>query len=167
VWRVLFVTRNYELPGATADAWSSDFAHFDVAGAEYLAQEATQLLLVGLDTPSVDHPTQSPICHGAHGALYSRRIAILENLNLMAGQQLILANSEAMRGAQMPGAVAACDPPDHQEESTVFPHMPMPLAPLHVLGTVMTVFIPSQCFPDSKGCAVVFFPHATAETSEH
>jgi kynurenine formamidase len=149
VWRVLFITRNYRTEAA-GDKWDGEFAHFDLSGAEFLAAEATHLLLVGLDTPSVDHPSQSPICHGAHGALYKHRIAILENLNLEAAQRVILSNRDSLASTVGEGSAAE-----------------RPVGKAHLRGTVMTVFIPAQCFPDSKGCAVVFFPNATTTTTEH
>ena len=144
VWRALFITRDYDAekkrsPIGTLDEWDDNFAHFDPKAADYLAAEASQLLLVGLDTPSMDHPTQSPICHGAHGALYRHKIALLENLNLDGVQLLIRASAAA--------ASAATN-----------------LSPAHVVGTMMTVFIPAQSFPDAKGCAVVFFPSAYPST---
>lgn len=97
VWRFLFRTRAAvaETPttssSATAslrpsdndeeDAWDPTFAHFDPDAARYLAEMCPSLLLIGLDSASVDHPNASPICHHSHGVFWTHHIAILENLD--------------------------------------------------------------------------------------
>jgi kynurenine formamidase len=81
--RVLFWFREPEGDGKpAADEWRDAFAHFTRSGTEALVSLCPQLLLVGTDSASVDHPSASPICEHAHGVLARRGVAILENLNL-------------------------------------------------------------------------------------
>ena len=60
--------------------WTNDFCHFTVESAQYLAEEFENLLLIGIDTPSVDHPNKAPIIAFSHGQFWNKRIALLENL---------------------------------------------------------------------------------------
>jgi arylformamidase len=72
--RVLFKTRQEGTP----EAWAEDFAHLTPELVSALA--ASGAVLVGIDTPSVDHPasTQLP----CHHELYENGVYNLENLNL-------------------------------------------------------------------------------------
>jgi kynurenine formamidase len=79
VSRILLRTRN--APNEEQE-WQNEFAHLDPKCADWLVQTFPNLVLVGIDTPSIDHPTASPIIHCSHGALWKQRVAILENLNL-------------------------------------------------------------------------------------
>jgi arylformamidase len=71
--RVLFRTGT-----ASAGAFTNDFAHFSADAAEALVTLGVRL--VGIDTPSVDHPESKTL--GSHHAFDRGKIAILENLVL-------------------------------------------------------------------------------------
>jgi len=79
VFRLLLCSRTYETSDRH-DRWDNDFAHLTTECAKKLAR-LPRLFLIGVDTPSVDHPCASPICETAHGALYEGSIAIIENLD--------------------------------------------------------------------------------------
>ena len=64
----------------TPDEWDAHFAHLNRESAEFLAK-LPRLVLLGIDTPSIDHPAAAPIAAHAHGALWSGRVAILEGLD--------------------------------------------------------------------------------------
>lgn len=72
--RVLFKTRREGPP----EAWTDEFAHLSAALAQRLAIGGA--VLVGLDTPSVDHATSRTL--DAHHALFGGKVAVLENLRL-------------------------------------------------------------------------------------
>lgn len=80
VTRILFRTR--DAPLDLSEEWTNDFPHFDPKCAQWLVNSFPNLLLIGIDTPSIDHPSAAPIIHCSHGALWNQRVAILENLNL-------------------------------------------------------------------------------------
>lgn len=63
--------------------WDDHFAHLSIECAKFLGN-LPNLLLVGIDTPSIDHPSASPIIKCSHGSLWNGRVAILENLNLIS-----------------------------------------------------------------------------------
>ena len=81
VWRLLLSTRKYSNAEEGLDQWVGQFAHFSPESVDALCKMCPKLLLVGLDTPSVDHPSASPISEAAHGRLYAFQVAILENLD--------------------------------------------------------------------------------------
>ncbi len=60
--------------------WEGVFAHLHPDAANFLGQ-LPHLQLVGIDTPSIDHPNASPIIEKSHGGLWAGRVAILEGLN--------------------------------------------------------------------------------------
>lgn len=62
------------------DEWDDQFSFLSIETAEFLGK-LPNLLLIGIDTPSVDHPSASPICNCSHGNLFKGCIAILENLD--------------------------------------------------------------------------------------
>lgn len=97
----------------------SDFSYFELAAAEYLTASSS-VRLVGVDAPSVDAPSLSPICDGSHGMFYSGGVAIVENLIV----------------------------PDNLWSGRV----------LAIKGWLQTTFHPTQDFPDSRGCSVLFVP---------
>lgn len=72
-WRILFRTTKGVTPVAPA--------YFDIDAARYLAS-LPSLILIAVDSISVDNPTMSPICDGAHGAFLRERVAIVENVVL-------------------------------------------------------------------------------------
>jgi kynurenine formamidase len=74
--RLLIRTYAAELP----TEWDPDFAHFSIDAARFLGS-LPNLVLIGLDSPSMDHPSASPICDCSHGALWAGRVAILEGLD--------------------------------------------------------------------------------------
>ncbi|ORC88340.1 uncharacterized protein TM35_000172120 [Trypanosoma theileri] len=78
VWRLLLVTRRLSTHGD--GAWETGFAYLERETVQYISEKFPLLLLFGTDAPSVDHPNAAPICEAAHGALYEKGIAILENL---------------------------------------------------------------------------------------
>lgn len=71
--RVLFRTQT-----ASPHSFSHQFAHFSKAAAEALVRLG--VVLVGIDTPSVDHPDSKTL--GAHHVFDRGGVAILENLAL-------------------------------------------------------------------------------------
>jgi len=71
--RILLKTRD-RAPGA----WEETFAHLTSALAERISNEGA--MLVGIDTPSVDHPESKDL--PAHHALFEGGVANLENLRL-------------------------------------------------------------------------------------
>jgi kynurenine formamidase len=75
VTRLLFCTRT-----AILDQWSNDFAHFNKASAAWLGDHLPNLVLVAIDTPSVDASTVAPIIDYAHGQFWNARIALAENI---------------------------------------------------------------------------------------
>lgn len=70
------ILRTYE---QTPNRWDSRFAFLDVEAGWFLG-ELPNLVLLGTDAPSVDHPGASPIDQCAHGGLWAGRVAILEGL---------------------------------------------------------------------------------------
>lgn len=56
------------------------FPHLTKDGAEFLVNAGTQM--VGIDTPSVDHPEEKCLSGAVHGLLYDARTAIVENVGL-------------------------------------------------------------------------------------
>lgn len=77
-WRILFRTNASSGP---QEQHSTPPAYFDVDAAKYLAS-LPNLLMVGIDSMSVDDPNLAPICDGSHGAFFSARVAIVENVVL-------------------------------------------------------------------------------------
>lgn len=63
----------------TPAVWEDTFAHLSPAAGEFLGA-LPNLLLLGTDAPSVDHPSASPIIACAHGGLWAGRVALLEGL---------------------------------------------------------------------------------------
>lgn len=61
----------------TPAKWDSNFAYLEPDAAKFLGS-LPNLVLVALDSPSVDHPNASPIHEKAHGGLWSGRVAIIE-----------------------------------------------------------------------------------------
>lgn len=91
--RVLLKTRR-EAPHA---AWSDEFAFLSVELTRKLASAGA--VLVGLDTPSVDHPRSRSL--DAHHALFEAGIANLENLRLdhvRPGEYFLLAAPVLLEG---------------------------------------------------------------------
>jgi arylformamidase len=72
--RILFKTRQEHAP----EVWVEDFAHLTPELVSVLA--ARGVVLVGIDTPSVDHPRSTRL--PCHHALYKSRICNIENLDL-------------------------------------------------------------------------------------
>lgn len=98
-WRIVF--RTFSLADKTEDKWRDNFAHFDPEAALALGR-LPNLILVGIDTPSVDGPSVSPICEGAHGAFHSNDVAIIENLRLNSVDELLsnpAVEVEVLRGS--------------------------------------------------------------------
>eukprot|EP00331_Platyophrya_macrostoma_P011763 CAMPEP_0176429826 /NCGR_PEP_ID=MMETSP0127-20121128/13921_1 /TAXON_ID=938130 /ORGANISM="Platyophrya macrostoma, Strain WH" /LENGTH=345 /DNA_ID=CAMNT_0017811663 /DNA_START=37 /DNA_END=1074 /DNA_ORIENTATION=+ len=93
----------------TNPSWTSDFAHFDLSGAQFLA-ELPNLLLIAIDTPSVDHVSQSPICDGAHGVFFDHRVAIMENLVIPAS----LVQSDDSACSVVQGTLLTCFHPTQE-----------------------------------------------------
>ena len=123
VWRLLFVTTTCDPDkGQDGSAWVSKFSYFCPDAVSFLAKAAPKLMMVGLDTPSVDHPSCSPLHENSHGRLFANDIAIVENLCYGALHNTLLANNNVVE------------------------------------GSLLTVFNPMNCFPDSRGCQVIFFP---------
>lgn len=56
------------------------FPYFGLDAGHFFAE--LNLKLVGIDTPSVDHPKKPDICNGVHGILLKSNTAIIENINL-------------------------------------------------------------------------------------
>jgi kynurenine formamidase len=81
-YRLLFCTRRYPATFTSNpdDQWDDNFAYFDPQSAHELARKCRGLLCIGIDSPSVDAPSVSPICEGSHGVFYRSSIAHLENL---------------------------------------------------------------------------------------
>eukprot|EP00760_Papus_ankaliazontas_P000899 PhM_4_TR10300/c0_g1_i1/m.4088 len=83
VYRLLLCSRRHDghlTTESPADVWDPESAYLDPECAKYLAG-LPNLLLLGIDTPSIDAPTAAPLCDNSHGALYAGRVAILENLD--------------------------------------------------------------------------------------
>ena len=72
--RVLFKTTSFPNP----NKWNSDFCSLSPSLIEYLAQ--SQVLLVGIDTPSIDPELSQNM--ESHQAVYSNNMAILEGIVL-------------------------------------------------------------------------------------
>ncbi|CUG86057.1 Hypothetical protein, putative [Bodo saltans] len=85
-WRILFRTTK----GTTVPP-----AYFDIDAARYLAS-LPNVVMIAIDSISVDHTSMSPICEGAHGAFFSDRVAIVENVVL--NQVPIRQSSGGIRG---------------------------------------------------------------------
>ncbi|HRE46285.1 MAG TPA: cyclase family protein [Aggregatilineales bacterium] len=73
--RLLFRTRASVL---TDDQWDGDFVHPTPELVDYAADQG--VFLVGVDTPSVDHPSSKTL--PTHRRMYERDIVILENIML-------------------------------------------------------------------------------------
>jgi kynurenine formamidase len=65
---------------STPNEWDVAAAFLTMECAKFLAT-LPNLILVGIDTPSIDHQSASPIIKYSHGSLWESRIAILENLS--------------------------------------------------------------------------------------
>jgi len=74
VERILFRTRQQH----DHRRWQADFTALGPDAARVLS--AAGILLVGIDTPSMDHADSKDLC--GHHALHAGGVAILENLNL-------------------------------------------------------------------------------------
>lgn len=72
--RVLFKTSSFNYQ----TDWSSDFNFFSSATIEWLAKQ--EVILVGIDTPSVDSATSKEM--PAHKMIFKYDLAILEGINL-------------------------------------------------------------------------------------
>eukprot|EP00761_Pharyngomonas_kirbyi_P014368 gb/GECH01014398.1/.p1 GENE.gb/GECH01014398.1/~~gb/GECH01014398.1/.p1 ORF type:complete len:291 (+),score=66.22 gb/GECH01014398.1/:1-873(+) len=80
VERLLIASYNTETGYNPPQDWDSNSMHFDKECADYLSQ-LKHLVLVGIDSPSVDHPNAAPIGEHSHGSFLSGGVAILENLD--------------------------------------------------------------------------------------
>lgn len=65
---------------AAVDAWTDDFAAYDPAAVEYLA--AAGVMLIGIDTPSIDPAPSKSL--DSHQAIARHGLRVLENLVLDA-----------------------------------------------------------------------------------
>ncbi|KAH9578991.1 Kynurenine formamidase/cyclase-like [Trypanosoma melophagium] len=98
VWRLLLVTRRLSSNGD--GVWEPGFAYLERETVQYISETYPLLLLIGTDAPSVDHPNAAPIYEAAHGALYEKGIAILENLQFVELYD-DLKNSRVLRGSTL------------------------------------------------------------------
>jgi kynurenine formamidase len=178
-WRVLFCTRTPLDPAELRDPqllkarqeWpSKGFAHFTDDGAKFLVEHGEKLLLVGIDTPSIDHSSASPICHHTHGAFCGADIAIVENLDFDYLPQLHppfspgtsprtppsdatgqgsspLSNNSGGSESQLLAAQNQSCPGNRKVRGRVA-----------ISGVIQTFFSPMQEFADAKGCSVIFYP---------
>ncbi|KAL9658482.1 hypothetical protein ABK040_006022 [Willaertia magna] len=64
--------------------WTNDFYFLLKETSSFLVETFPNLILIGIDTPSIDNPSASPIYHFSHGVFYNKGVAILENLNLQS-----------------------------------------------------------------------------------
>ncbi|EFC36554.1 predicted protein [Naegleria gruberi] len=112
--------------------WTNDFAHFHPSAAEYLSRELPNLLLIGIDTPSIDHPNKAPIIEHSHGRFWNARIAILENLNC----EMIFSHTNSSDNS-----INSNNSINNSIE-----------------GYLQTSFNPLQISQDAIGCFVKFYP---------
>lgn len=133
IGRLLFCTwTNVQTEDAIDESqWTDTFAHFDPMGAEWLVETFSNLVLVGIDTPSVDHPSASPICNHSHGALWNGRVAILENLRF---HKFFSFQGDDRR---LPLAIS-------NDRSLFEAHL-------------QTIWNPTQIYDDAKGCSVMLY----------
>eukprot|EP01080_Neovahlkampfia_damariscottae_P010042 gene10042-2361_t len=76
ITRLLINTYGNDIP----TKWDEKPSYLSIECSNYLGT-LENLLVLGIDTPSVDHQNSAPICNCSHGGLWSGRIAILENLD--------------------------------------------------------------------------------------
>lgn len=122
------------------DQWRDDFAYFSVAGATFLTQKCSKLLMIGTDSPSVDRVDASPLIQNAHGVFWKHRVAIVENIDCSP-----LVSIFAGDGG---GAVAV----DDDSASSLSGRRGL------IRGQVQCVFNDAQKFEDAEGCNVLFYP---------
>lgn len=102
VWRLLFVTTTCDPDkGQDDSAWVSNFSFFCPDAVTYLAAAAPKLMLVGLDTPSVDHRSCSPLHENSHGRLFANDIAIIENLNFGPLHDMLVLRGNVVEGSML------------------------------------------------------------------
>lgn len=92
--RILFKTKSFPNP----EKWNSDFMSLSPEVIEFLAKK--EVLLVGIDTPSVDPETSKNL--EAHQALYRTGMAVLEGIVLdqvPEGEYTLIALPLAIEGA--------------------------------------------------------------------
>jgi kynurenine formamidase len=76
ITRLLICTRTTNL-----ENWTNDFAHFTLESAKWIREHLPNIVLIAIDTPSVDSPSAAPIIDSAHGQFWEGRIAIMENIS--------------------------------------------------------------------------------------
>ena len=76
ITRLLINTYGNDIP----TQWDSNPSYLSIECSKYLGK-LENLLLLGIDTPSVDHQNSAPICNCSHGGLWNGRVAIIENLD--------------------------------------------------------------------------------------
>lgn len=135
IGRLLFCTwTNVQTEDAIDESqWTDKFAYFDPMGAGWLVETFPNLLLVGIDTPSVDHPSASPICNHSHGALWNGRVAILENLRF---HRFFNYEGDDRRSDLLSL--------DNNDRSMFEAHL-------------QTIWSPTQIYDDAKGCSVMLY----------
>eukprot|EP00916_Digyalum_oweni_P007318 GHVL01012357.1.p1 GENE.GHVL01012357.1~~GHVL01012357.1.p1 ORF type:complete len:278 (+),score=94.51 GHVL01012357.1:25-858(+) len=124
----------------TPTEWSSNFAHLSIDAAKWLT-ELPNLVLVGLDTPSVDS-CDAQIHISSHYILYKRGIAILEGLdfdNIKRNERQEEEESEKI------------EKKNEREKNETNNDK------IVIYGKMWTVWIPTQQFKDARGCSVFFF----------
>jgi kynurenine formamidase len=81
--RVLCCTKT-----ANLEQWTNDFAHFNKESAQWICKNLPNLVLIGIDTPSVDSPNVAPIIASSHGQFWDHRVAIAENITFNRSQSI-------------------------------------------------------------------------------
>ncbi|KAG2381948.1 hypothetical protein C9374_005740 [Naegleria lovaniensis] len=137
VFRIILKTRKQHPTNEME--WTNDFCHLSKEASHFLAHEFPNLLLIGIDTPSIDHPNKAPIIEHSHGEFWNQRVAILENLNL---------SKVVVVGTLMFNL-------NHDESS----HHNHSSACLFQRGYLQTIFNPLQTCEDAIGCFVWFYPY--------
>lgn len=128
LWRLLLVSRraSSEWLSTVQATWDKHHAYLDPEAVHYLNQRFPFLLLVGIDTPSVDAASVRQPFEHSHGALLRCGMAVLENLKCTSLEAYLQQGTDGVPGC--------------------------------VVGSLLTVFNPTQCFDDARGCCVMFFP---------
>ncbi|KAF0975499.1 hypothetical protein FDP41_005493 [Naegleria fowleri] len=145
IFRIILKTRKHH---PTNDVeWTNDFCHLSKEASHFLANEFPNLLLIGIDTPSIDHPNKAPIIEHSHGEFWKQRIAILENLNL---SRVEMRNVSPL-------------PPLHNNNTNLSlkssTSSDLVSSPLFKRGYLQTIFNPLQMGEDAIGCFVLFYPY--------
>lgn len=176
VWRLLVATRTLE-PNESKhrDEWNPKFAHFTAEAAQFLAKTATNLLLVGIDTPSIDHCDASPICSFSHGTFANADIAILENLDFSHVDLLYAAGTRSPNlGSSTSssfGSIGRQTPPKGSSppreisggsRGSGVGGAAWRKGSAAIRGAMQTIFTEPQDFADAKGCTVLFYPMTDA-----